>query len=111
LRELAQSEAWRLKLPQSRFHPVGYYYDVLSYLTSEFELWSTTYHHVLGSHEDIIEWYRSTGFKPYLDQLGAEDQAAFLADMLTEVQKLYPLQADGKILFEFERLFFTARRA
>jgi len=110
LRELAQSEVWRLKLPPSRFHPVGYYYDILSALTDEFELWSTTYHHVLCSHDDIIEWYKGTGFRPYLDQLDTPGQDAFLADMLARVRQLYTPQADGKILFDFERLFFIARR-
>jgi len=36
---------------------------------------------------------------------GQED---FLVDILDRVRKIYPPQADGKILFEFRRLFFTA---
>ena len=63
---------------------------------------------MLDSQEDIIEWYKSTGFKPYLDQLDAPGQEEFLAALRAQVLPFYPPQADGKVLFEFERLFFTA---
>jgi len=111
LLELAGSVSWRAKLSESRpqhYHPSAFYYDILSGMDCAFELWTTKYYHVLGSHEDIIEWYKGTGFRPYLGQLSGRDQAAFLADMLSQIRQLYPPQADGKILFEFERLFFTA---
>ena len=111
LMALVQSDAWHGKFSEfrqvSHLSP-GYYYEVLSALPCVFELWTTIHHHVLGSHADMIEWYRSTGFKPYLDQLGAAEQRLFLDEMRTEIRRLYPPQADGKILFDFERLFFVA---
>jgi len=91
-----------------QYHSAGYYYDILARLTGDFEIWSVIYQHVLDCHEDMVEWYKGTGFRPYLDCLDEQGQADFLADMLTQVRKLYPPQRDGKILFEFKRLFFTA---
>jgi len=108
---LAGSEKWRGALPQARpqnYRDAGYYYDILSRLTADFELWATVYYHVLDCHEDMIEWYKGTGFRPYLEPLDAPGQAEFLADMLEQARALYAPQADGKILFEFKRLFFTA---
>ena len=112
LQRLPESEAWRGKLRPSplRQFPAGNYYDILSGLPCEFELWTTRYYHVLQSHEDIIEWYKGTGFRPYSGQLNEIDQASFLADVLEQIRPFYPPQADGKILFDFERLFFTATK-
>jgi len=106
LRDMAK--AWRLTPPPSRFYPAGFYYDILAECTDEFELWTTIYYHVMHSHEDIIEWYKGTGLRPYLDQLNEQDSEAFLADMLAQVRQLYPVQTNGNILFDFERLFFVA---
>jgi len=86
------------------------YYDILSELTNEFEIWTTSYHHVLNSHEDMIEWYKGTGFRPHLEKLDARGQEVFLAEMLEQVRELYPPLTDGNILFKFKRLFFTATK-
>jgi len=85
-----------LEQPMQRIEP-GRYYDILSGLTDSFDLWATTYFHVMDSHGDIIEWYR-----------GKPNFTEFPNDILARVRELYPPQADGKILFEFKRLFFTA---
>ncbi|MDR2687001.1 MAG: methyltransferase domain-containing protein [Oscillospiraceae bacterium] len=107
----AGNEKWRGALQQAKpqnYRAARYYYDILSKFTDKFELWAVEYHHVLDSHEDMIEWYKGAGFRPYLAELDTRGQAAFLDDMLEQARALYPPQADGKILFEFRRLFFTA---
>jgi len=91
-----------------QYHSAGYYYDILARLTGNFEIWAVIYQHVLDCHEDMIEWYKGTGFRPYLEKLDEQGQSEFLADMLEQVRKLYPPQSDGNILFEFKRLFFVA---
>ena len=42
------------------------YCDLLAETAVDYSLWETTYVHRLGSHEDILEWYRGTGLRPYL---------------------------------------------
>lgn len=46
--------------------------------------------------------------RPYLDELSDEDKIKFENDVLAEVEKLYPVQKNGEIIFRFPRLFFTA---
>lgn len=73
------------------------------------ELWQTTYFHVMPSHESILDWYRGTGMRPYLEQLSAGDGERFSQQVLERVREAYPVQPDGKILFRFPRLFFLAK--
>lgn len=110
---MAASEKWDAKLPHKRefytLRPENYY-DLLSGLTDDFHIWSTIYYHRMRSHQDIIEWYRGTGLKPYLAELNTEDGKAFEADIYAKVVKAYPPQQNGEILFRFPRLFFIVRK-
>jgi trans-aconitate 2-methyltransferase len=109
--ETAAREKWAEKLGVARpFYNLkqSEYFDVLSGISSDFEIWETTYYHRLKSHEDIIEWYRGTGLKPYLDRLSDEDKADFERDVLYSVRQQYPVQRNGEVIFRFPRLFFTA---
>ena len=62
----------------------------------------------MPSHASIIEWYKGTGLRPYLEQLNDADKKSFEYDVLQETEKVYPLQPNGRIIFRFPRLFFTA---
>ena len=87
------------------------YYDVLSDVSRALDLWVTHYHHVMEDHAAIVEWMKSTALRPYLDRLPAAQQEPFLAAVLERLQRAYPAQRDGKVLFIFKRLFFIAYRA
>ncbi|MDE6110999.1 MAG: trans-aconitate methyltransferase, partial [Eubacterium sp.] len=63
--------------------------------------------HRMPSHQSIIEWYKSTGMKEYLAVLSDEDKIKFEKDVFKEVEKQYPVQQNGEIIFRFPRLFFT----
>lgn len=111
--ELAGSPKWRSRFPRMRpFYTLtpGEYYELLAEHASSFELWQTTYFHILPSHGAILEWYRSTGLRPYLDLLEEDERPAFEADFLAAVKKAYPAQRDGNVIFRFPRFFFTAVR-
>ena len=86
------------------------YFDLLSSLSADFSMWKTVYFHRLPSQKSIIEWYRSTGLKPYLEVLDDTDKKAFEQDILAQVKKEYPLQKNGEVIFRFNRLFFMARK-
>jgi trans-aconitate 2-methyltransferase len=115
MREIAGASRW-----QSHFsHPVrewhvesgGFYYDVLASFASRVELWFTDYIHVLPGPEAIVEWYRGTGLRPWLDALPSQDlRERFLADYLAEITRAFPRQSNGKVLFPFRRLFVIACR-
>ncbi len=93
------------------YHGAEYYYDLLAHRASRIDLWETLYCHVLPSPGALVDFIRSTGLRPYLDALSGDGlKAAFEAEVLAEVEKSYPLRADGKVLFPFHRLFFIAYR-
>lgn len=109
--ETVKSEKWRDKFNDPRhFYTLTpeKYYDILSEISSDFEMWQTAYFHRMKSHSDIMEWYKSTGLRPYLEVLSPADKEEFEKDIFTEVEKAYPKQANGEIIFRFPRLFFKA---
>lgn len=75
------------------------------------DLWQTTYVHALNGPDAIVEWFKSTGLKPYLDPLPADEREAFLARYRERIARAYPAEPDGKVLLRFPRLFIVATRA
>lgn len=112
LTELVTGEKWSEHFNPRIFYTLteSEYFDILSGLTENFEIWKTTYGHRMPSHNSIVEWYKSTGMKPYLDVLNDAEQEEFIADVMTELKKDYPIQANGEILFRFPRLFMLAKK-
>ena len=113
---VAQSQKWKGYTSGCEklltYHSVDYYYNVLSSLTDDFDIWETTYYHVLKSHEALIEWYGSTGMKPFLERLPDDEaRTAFGKEILMQCKSFYPIQTDGEILYPFKRLFFTANKS
>ncbi len=86
------------------------YYGWLRGAGCEVDLWQTSYVHALDGASAIVEWFRSTGLRPYLDPLPPEERDAFLALYRDAIAEAYPAQADGKVLLRFPRLFLVARR-
>jgi trans-aconitate 2-methyltransferase len=110
---VSQSGKWREDMAGCsdllHYYEANYYYDLLSDLVERFAIWSTTYYHVMISHQGLIDWYSSTGMRPYLERLATDDlRRAFQSQVLDECRGDYPVREDGKILFPFRRLFFVA---
>jgi trans-aconitate 2-methyltransferase len=115
MRELGSSEAWRPHFaPPPRewhAHTPEFYYDTLAPLAARVELWSTDYIHVLTGVDGIVEWYRGTGLRPWLDALPDEPtRNRFLADYRALLAPHFPSRSDGRILFPFRRLFVITYR-
>jgi trans-aconitate 2-methyltransferase len=92
-------------------HDLGFYYDVLAAHSRRVDLWSTEYIHVMDGPEQIVEWYKGTGMRPFLDALaGAEDRERFLGMYLDGIREAYPRHDDGRVLFPFRRIFLIAYR-
>lgn len=111
LASLSTSHKWKDKFSHEQiFHTLtqSEYFDLLSEISSDFTIWETIYMHRMPSHESIIDWYRSTGMRPYLDSLSEGDAKEFEKDVFYKVVKAYPVQKNGEIIFRFPRLFFTA---
>ena len=62
----------------------------------------------MKSHNDILEWYRGTGLRPYLNVLPDNRKTEFENEIMDLLIKGYPRQKNGDIIFRFPRFFFIA---
>lgn len=111
--EVSKDPAWADRTAAARKAlirlPPGFYYDLLSPLASRLEMWITEYQHVLDGPEGIVEWFRGTGMRPYLQALADDDERQRFESMLLErYREAYPRQKNGRVLFPFRRLFLVA---
>ena len=84
-----------------------YYYNLISGLVKKLYMWETTYLHILESHADLVNWYKSTGMRPFLENLPNEElKNRMLEKLLAECKEKYKLQEDGSVIFPFKRIFF-----
>jgi trans-aconitate 2-methyltransferase len=88
------------------------YYEMLRPVCSKVDVWRTTYHHPLaGGAAAIVEWFKGSGLRPFLEPLDAASRAAFLERYTAAVAQAYPGSPDGAVLLPFPRLFVVAIRA
>lgn len=87
------------------------YYDRLRPFASTIDVWHTTYYHVLADAAAIVQWVMGTGLRPWLDRLGPEERADYLAAYTERVAESYPPLVDGRVMLRFPRLFVVAVRA
>ncbi|MDA3892166.1 MAG: methyltransferase domain-containing protein [Salinivirgaceae bacterium] len=91
-------------------HNPSIYYDFLSELFPKVEIWETHYTHIFEAHQFIFDMIHSTGLRPYLNALNTpEEKVAFENSVLESINKDYPAQKNGNVLFPFKRLFLIAK--
>ena len=106
MREIASPD---MTVKEWHAHSPGFYYDLLAPLAARVDMWETEYHHVLANAEAIVEWYKGTGLRPFLESLATDsDREHFLAEYLKRIREAYPVRPDGRVLFPFRRLFVIA---
>ena len=109
MRSLAEARA--LRVADWHSHDPAFYYDVLAAGCARVDLWETEYQHVMAGAEGIVEWYRGTGLRPFLDALGTDvERERFTVEFLEGMRQAYPKRADGRVLFPFRRVFAIACR-
>jgi trans-aconitate 2-methyltransferase len=116
MRETAASPKWNRffrpgEVREWHHHEMEFYYDVLAPNSGRLDLWATEYLHILPDVQAIVEWYRGTGLRPFLNALESdEDRDRFMADYRHALQPHYPARAAGGVLFPFRRIFLIAYR-
>ncbi|HSI41137.1 MAG TPA: trans-aconitate 2-methyltransferase [Xanthobacteraceae bacterium] len=113
MRETAAAGPWAEKLAgaaRDQLPEIGAYYDRLGPHARRLDIWHSIYNHPLAGPGAIVEWFRSTGLRPFLAPLNEAERAGFLADYTARIAKAYPPRFDGKVLLRFPRLFVVAVR-
>jgi trans-aconitate 2-methyltransferase len=116
MREVAASPEWRRWFPPGKLREwhhreMEFYYDALSPAAARLDLWATEYLHILPDAEAIVEWYRATGLRPFLELLETDDaRRRFMADYLARLRPHFAPRAAGGVLFPFRRIFLVAYR-
>ncbi len=112
LNTLISQNKWKKLNAIQNFHNLtpNETYDVLSEISKEISMWETTYYHIVPSYISVIDWYKGSGLRPYLEMLDSTEQTEFLNELLEMIKNNYPVQADGCVILKMPRLFFTAIR-
>lgn len=114
MREVASQAPWaeRLKgVERTGRAGAAWYYEFLKPLCAHVDVWRTTYHHPLaGGAAGVVEWFKGSALRPFLEALPKDEQADFLARYQARVAKAYPALPDGTVLLPFPRLFIVATR-
>lgn len=115
MRHVAQSAAWQDRFATAprewHVHSAEFYCDVLAPHARELDIWTTEYIHVLADVAQIVEWYRGTGLRPWLDALPEQsDRDQFVADFRAVLAEEFQPRPAGNVLFPFRRLFVVAYR-
>jgi trans-aconitate 2-methyltransferase len=115
MREIAAAPRFRDKLAGAAAarSPIGAfadYDDALSPACDAIDIWRTTYVHRLAGPDAIVAWVESTGLRPFLNPLDADERADFLERYRAGIARAYPPRAGGGALLLFPRLFIVATR-
>ena len=107
MRELAAAAGLAVK--EWRSHALDFYYEMLQPHAARLDLWATEYVQVMADVAAIVEWYRGTGLRPYLEAIGEESgRVRFLADFEERLREVYPEAQAGGVLLPFRRVFVVA---
>jgi trans-aconitate 2-methyltransferase len=116
MREVAAQGPWAAKLSgaagqRTEMADAAGYYSMLKPHCTRVDVWRTTYHHPLtGGASGVVEWFKGSGLRPFLDPLDEAERSAYLKRYQAAIEQAYPALADGSVLLPFPRLFLVATR-
>ena len=89
--------------------PPEFYAAMLAQLGyDQIDCYHLTFHHPMERPADVVQWYRSTGLRPFLDALPKDRHDEFLAQLTARLNSAYG--TSGPMTFDFKRLFIWGRR-
>lgn len=115
MREVAAEGPWSRKLAAAgearvTIESADWYFRLLRSSGARVEVWRTTYYHSLESEKAIVEWFRATGLRPFLEPLDPDERASYLRRYTEAIRRAYPAAPDGSVLLPFPRVFIVAIR-
>src|SRR5262249_21139377 len=81
----------------------GGYYDLLRPLASHLDVWHIVYNHVMAGPEGIVEWFKGSALRPFIDAVDGSAREAFLAHYTARVAKAYPASSAGTVVLRVPR--------
>ncbi len=115
MREAASDGPWAGRLSEAAgtrtaLGSAAWYYRLLKPHAQRVDVWRTVYHHPLDGLDGIVEWFKGSGLRPFLAALQPEEREAYLAAYRARIAPHYPVDAEGRVLLAFPRLFIVATR-
>jgi trans-aconitate 2-methyltransferase len=112
-RQIAADGPWASKIGTVKHpprHDAPFYYQLLQQHCSSVDVWRTTYYHPLDGHAAVVEWFKGSALRPFLEALDDAEQREFLERYLAAIGEAYPILENGTVLLPFPRLFIVAVR-
>lgn len=115
MREVAAEGPWAEKLAaaaaaRTPIADANWYYELLRPQCAAVDVWRTTYYHPLRGAGAVVEWFRGSGLRPFLEPLDERERTEYLDRYTAAVKSAYPALPDGSILLPFPRMFMVAVR-
>jgi trans-aconitate 2-methyltransferase len=86
------------------------YYAWLKPLSAQLDIWQTTYVHPLPGVGAVVDWFRGSALRPFLNPLDECEREQFIARYMKALADAYPAEPDGRLLFLYPRLFVIAAK-
>jgi trans-aconitate 2-methyltransferase len=86
------------------------YYNWLRPLSVKLDIWQTTYVHPMRSVGSVVDWFRGSALRPFLNPLTEGERRQFLARYMSELAAAYRVEPGASLLFLYPRLFVHARK-
>ncbi len=114
MRETAETGPWANALrhaagSREMIRTPNEYYTLLKPHCRSLDIWHTAYYHVLDGVQGIVDFFSTTGLRPYLDPLDEAMRAQFIDAYRANLAKAYPVILDGKVILRFPRIFLVAQ--
>ncbi|HEY4740568.1 MAG TPA: methyltransferase domain-containing protein [Candidatus Acidoferrales bacterium] len=112
--DIARDPRWSARLiplaAQIKVHSADEYWRWLRPRASQLDIWETIYLHELEGDRPVVEFFRGSQLRAYLQALSEPEQQEFLDSYAEKTARAYPKQPNGKTLFPFRRIFLLAQR-
>ncbi len=111
---LVTESPWReliggVQIPFRKDAVPAHYLEMLTELGfAEVDSYYVTFHHPMESPAEVVQWYRSTGLRPFVDAIPVERHDEFLAAYTARLEAAYGTA--GPMTFDFRRIFIWGRR-
>jgi len=116
MRKIAAEGPWAAKLADAAaartpLAGIDWYHELLRPLCAKLDFWRTTYYHSLsGGAAAIVEWFKGSGLRPFIEPLSDAERGAYLERYTAAIADAYPPLAGGSVLLPFPRVFMLAIR-